>query len=114
MLMPGQRKCLASNQALNSRFCEYHLYRICSIRHREKSQFYKINKELRCGDLVLMQTLQLLEEGGVAADARESIRRDTTTLATATDSELEESDPFADVEEDEDELEENKLVLEDC
>ena len=28
--------------------------------------------------------------------------------------ELEESDPFAAVEEDEDELEENKLVLEDC
>ena len=36
------------------------------------------------------------------------------TLATATDTELEESDPFTDVEEDEDELEENKLVLEDC
>ena len=51
---------------------------------------------------------------GVAADARESIRRDTATLATATDTELEESDPFADVEEDEDELEENELVLEDC
>ena len=50
----------------------------------------------------------------MAADARESIRRDTTTLATATDSEPEESDPFADVEEDKDELEENKLVLEDC
>jgi len=36
------------------------------------------------------------------------------TLATATDTELEKSDPFADVEEDEDELEENELVLEDC
>ena len=30
------------------------------------------------------------------------------------DSELEVSDPLADVEEDEDELEENELVLEDC
>jgi len=30
------------------------------------------------------------------------------------DTELEESDTFADVEEDEDELEENELVLEDC
>ena len=30
------------------------------------------------------------------------------TLATATDTELEESDPFAD------ELEENELILEDC
>ena len=33
---------------------------------------------------------------------------------TATYTELEESDPFADVEEDEDELEENELVVEDC
>ena len=31
-----------------------------------------------------------LKEGGVAADARESIRKDTTMLATATDSEFEE------------------------
>ena len=46
--------------------------------------------------------IHCLKEGGVAADARESIRRDTATLAsTATDTELEESDPFADVEEDE-------------
>ena len=44
----------------------------------------------------------------------ESIRRDTATLATAMDTELKESDPFTDVEEDEDELEENKFVLEDC
>ena len=36
------------------------------------------------------------------------------TLATAMDTELEESDPFADVEEDEYELQENELVLEDC
>ena len=46
--------------------------------------------------------------------ARESIRTDTATLATVTDTELEESDPFADVEENEDELEENELVLEHC
>ena len=68
----------------------------CKCKGFEKSQFYKINRK-----------------GGVAADARESIRRDTAMLATATDTELEESDPFADVEEDEDELE-NELVLEDC
>ena len=36
------------------------------------------------------------------------------TLATATDTELEKSDPFADVEEDKDELEENEPVLQDC
>ena len=47
----------------------------------------------------------------MAADTRESIQRDIATLATATVSELKESDPFADVE---DELEENELVLEDC
>jgi len=47
----------------------------------------------------------------VAADTRESIQRDIAVLTTATDTELEESDPFTDVE---DELEENKLVLEDC
>jgi len=35
-------------------------------------------------------------------------------LATATGTELKESDPFVDFEEDEDELDENKLVLEDC
>ena len=50
----------------------------------------------------------------MAGEARESIQRDTTTLATVMDSKLEESDPFTDVEDDKDELEENKLVLEDC
>jgi len=50
----------------------------------------------------------------VAADTRESIRRDTAMLTTAMDIELKESHPFTDVEEDKDELEENKLVLEDC
>jgi len=40
--------------------------------------------------------------------------KETAMLATATDTDLEESDPFADVEEDKNELEENKLVLEDC
>ena len=40
--------------------------------------------------------------------------KETAMLATATDTNLEESDPFADVEEDKNELEENELVLEDC
>jgi len=50
-----------------------------------------------------------LKPGGVAADFRESIRRDTATLATVTDSELEESDPCADVEKEllEDRVQEN-------
>ena len=50
----------------------------------------------------------------MAVDARESIQRDTAMLATVTDTELKESDSFADVKDDEDELEENELVLEDC
>ena len=57
--------------------------------------------------------IHCLKEEGVDTDARKTIERDTAALATATDS-LEESDPFADVEEDEEELEENELVLEDC
>ena len=57
------------------------------------------------------EEIHCLKEGGAAADNRESIQRDIAVLTTATDTELEESDPFADVE---DELEENKLVLEDC
>ena len=59
------------------------------------------------------EEIHCLKEGGVAADTRESIRRDTTTLATATDTELEESDPFTGIEEDEDVFEKNELVLED-
>ena len=55
--------------------------------------------------------IHCLKKGGVATDAREAIRRETATLDTVT---LKESDPFTDVEEDEDELDENKLVLEDC
>ena len=35
-------------------------------------------------------------EGRVAADTRESTPRDTATLATVMDTELEESDPFVD------------------
>ena len=35
-------------------------------------------------------------------------------MATLDSDELKKSDPNADVEEDEDQLEENKLVLEDC
>ena len=47
----------------------------------------------------------------MAVDARESIQRDTAMLATVTDTKLEESDPFTDVENG---LEENELVPEDC
>ena len=48
----------------------------------------------------------------MAADARETICTETATFADTAD-ESEESDPFVDIEEDEDELE-NELVLDDC
>jgi len=40
------------------------------------------------------EEIHCLKEGGVAADARESTRRDTAMLATVTDAELEESRPL--------------------
>ena len=67
-----------------------------------RATFIKLGMKIHC-----------FKEGGMAADARESIHRDTAMLATATDTKLAESDPIADVEEDKDELEENELVLED-
>ena len=40
------------------------------------------------------EEIHCLKEGGVAAHTRESIQRDTVTLATTMDTELEESDPL--------------------
>ena len=66
--------------------------------------------ELRLlNSVVSVKEIYCLKKGELAADTRESIRGDT-----ATDSELKESNPFTNVEEDDDELEENELVLEDC
>ena len=47
----------------------------------------------------------------MAADDREEIRRKTAMLDNL---ELDESDPFTDVEEDQYELEESELILDDC
>ena len=44
------------------------------------------------------EEIHYLKQGGVAADARESIQRDTAMLATVTDTEFEESDSSTDVE----------------
>ena len=55
--------------------------------------------------------IHCLKEGEVAVDAKETIHTETATLDAAY--EAEESDPFADIEEDKDELE-NELVLDDC
>ena len=47
------------------------------------------------------------KESGVAADTTEANYRDTAKLATAIDAEIEGPDPFEDIEEDENKLEEN-------
>ena len=74
----------------------YNYYRICSIRRRSYYLFYRA---ILCGDY------------SRAATIRERRLFLPSLLYTA---EVEESDPFADVEEDENELEENEVVLEDC
>ena len=73
----------------------------------EKSQFYhipyKINKEVQCGDLVLKQAFQLLDQPTQEALSRLPPQRIASSMnQTRT---------FADVEENEDELEENELYL---
>jgi len=105
-----------------------HKYHIRSIRHRG---YYLFHHAILCVLRLLFKSgyysraafiklgtedkeIHCLKQGGVAIDARESIQRDTAMLATVTDTELKESDSFADVKDDEDELEENELVLEDC
>ena len=50
---------------------------------------------------------------GVAADARGAINTETANLLAGV-SEDDDDDPFAGLEEDEDELEENETVLDDC
>ena len=50
---------------------------------------------------------------GVAADARGAINTETANLLAGV-SEDNDDDPFAGLEEDEDELEENETVLDDC
>jgi len=42
----------------------------CKCKGFEKSQFYKINEELRCGDLVLKQNFQLsLDQSSLSYEA---------------------------------------------
>ena len=75
-------------------------YRIRSIRRRG---YYLFHHAILCGFY------------SRAATIRERrllfIRRETATLGTA---QQEESDPFADIDDDKDEMEENEIVLEDC
>jgi len=54
-----------------------------------------------------------LKPGGVAADACGAINTETANLLDGV-SEDDDEDPFAGLEEDEDELEENETVLDDC
>ena len=57
--------------------------KVTTIRERRLFNLGTEDEEIHC-----------LKEGGVAADARESIWRDTATLATAMDTEF---NPFTDV-----------------
>jgi len=57
--------------------------------------------------------IHCLKPGGVAADARGAINTETANLLAGV-SEDDDEDPFAGLEEDEDELEENETVLDDC
>ena len=75
---------------------------ISKIFHKYKG-FYKINKELRCGDLVASYLLD--------QPTQETLSR---LLLQWIASSMNQTRNFADVEEDKDELEENELVLEDC
>ena len=59
------------------------------------------------------EEIHCLKEDEVAADARDSIRRDTASLDTAG-TDTEDLDPFEGIEDDEDEVEANKDLLEDC
>ena len=57
--------------------------------------------------------IHCLKPGGVAADARRAINMETANLLASVSGDDDE-DPFAGLEEDEDELEENETVLDDC
>ena len=74
----------------------------------QERHFFKLHDTDRMED----EETHCLKEGGVCADARDwvNLKRHCHTCP-AMDTELKESDPFADVEEDEDELEENKLAM---
>ena len=94
---------LASWAYLMTITSNYTMYHIDSIRRRG---YYLFHHAILCGFYLWAATIwkqhiklgmddeeiHCLKEGGVTA--RESTRRDTATLATATDTELEESDPF--------------------
>ena len=61
--------------------------------------------------------IHCLKEVGEADDARESGKRymaSSTFLSLAAPPEVDDVDPFMDIEEDEEELEKNEVDLEDC
>jgi len=57
--------------------------------------------------------IHCLKPGGVAADAHGAINTETANLLAGV-LEDDDEDPFVGLEEDEDELEENETVLDDC
>ena len=60
------------------------------------------------------EEIHCLKQGGLASDARDVVRRDTASLITSAGTDTDDVDPFADVEEDEDELEQNEDAVDDC
>ena len=52
----------------------------CECKGFEKSQFYKINKELRCDDLVLKQNFQLLDQPSLSYKALPTQHRNELVL----------------------------------
>ena len=56
--------------------------------------------------------IHCLKDGGVAAAARETLSSATARLLSGADED--DVDPFAELEEDEDELSENEIVMDDC
>ena len=76
-----------------------------------------IKKSFRaCGisvEVDKVEEIHYLKPGGVAADARETINTETANFLAGV-SEDDGKDPFTRLEEDDDELEENETVLDDC
>lgn len=55
--------------------------------------------------------IHCIKDNGVAPQAREDIQKETAALLASKDNEDENEDPFKDIEEDEDELQQNEMVL---
>ena len=81
-----------------------------------KNEGFQLSLESQCCNSVLKQNFKFLDQPLLyckAVTTRDSIRRDTASLDTAGTN-TEDLDPFGGIEEDEDKLEANEVLLEDC